>query len=180
VARKLAITIALLVAGAITGLVLGNALVPEIRTAARHARWTSLGSPPEPVETIAGEAPCGRGYSIVVRTSSGTTYQSCQGAWSDPGALASSMALLAPCRGDPPTQYNPGFDQLPQPVKACGMVYSTEWSVSERVFVILDDNSVWAWDFTFGPGIYLGYWSAGLVVGLAVAAILSVRLWRKG
>jgi hypothetical protein len=177
--KKLAITCCLLVMGSIAGLWIGNALVPDVRTAARHAQWSSLGSPPGQVDAIAGEAPCGTFYGVVVQSSSGATYQYCDAGWTDTGGLPVAIAGMGICQGDPPTQYNPGFGRLPAPVKACAMNFTSEWSVAERVFVILEDNTVWKWDFTYGVGVYLAYWLMGLIGGVAVAILVSIKVWRS-
>jgi hypothetical protein len=58
--------------------------------------------------------------------------------------------------------------------------HKNEWTIAETVYTILDDGSVWRWNFTYGIGTILGYWLGGLIVGLVVGIVISLAIWRMG
>jgi len=180
--KKIAIAFSLLVLTGICGicgLLLGSAITPDARSAARGTTWTSLGKPPEAAQKVAGEDVCGREYRVVVQSASGAYYISCQSNWEPWNAGSTGPGGLAACQGNPPTQYSPNFDNLPSPVRDCGMKFTSEYAIAETVYTVLDDGSVWQWTFTYGMGIPIAYGMGGLIAGLAAGILISIGVWRK-
>jgi len=177
--KKAIIFIFIIVATSIGGVVLGNLLTPDARRAARGIKWISLGIPPEGAVKIAGESVCGRSYEVVVQSASGKYYLYCSSEWRQYQSENGDPFILGTCQGNPPTQYSPGFDKLPYPVKDCGFIFTHEWGINETVYSVLEDGSVWKWDFTYGFNTIFKYWIGGLILGLIVGILISIGVWRK-
>jgi hypothetical protein len=177
--KKLALTLVILVSTSIGGGWVGNALTPDAKGAARATKWISLGTPPEAAVQIAGEFFCDGAYGVVVQSASGSSYQACSSGWRAWNYEYGTPGYLATCQGDPPTQYSPGFDSLPHPVKDCRLKFTYEWAIVETVYTTLEDGSVWQWNFTYGIGTIIAYWLGGLSGGLAVGIMISIWFWRR-
>jgi hypothetical protein len=175
--KKVVITFFIMVASSAAGLWLGSLVLPDAHSAASGIKWSSLGSPPEAAVKIAGEFLCDRTYGVVVQAASGARYLSCSSGWKPWEEKFGKPWSLSPCRGNPPTQYCPAFERLPKPVRACGMKYTNEWTIIETVYTVLDDGSVWHWNFTYGIGTVLSYWLGGLMAGLVVGIFISIGVW---
>ena len=175
---KIALTLFILVATSAGGIWFGNAITPDVSTAARRTKWTSLGKPPEAAVKIAGECLCDRSYGVVVQSASGVTYIACPSGWQQWNNAYGTPWQLTACLGNPPTQECPGFESLPHPVKDCGLKYTSEWTLVQAVYTILEDGSVWQWNFTYGIGTIMGYWMGGcfwgLVVGIRIQDIVHL------
>ena len=177
---KVILTLFILVASGAAGVWLGSAITPNVATAAHRIKWTPLRKPPEAAAMIIGNFVCDRSLGVVVQSLSGNRYISCPSGWQPWNNMSSEPWQLLACAGDPPTSYSPDFDSLPHAVKDCKLTYTIEWELSQEVYVILDDGSVWQWVFTYGLGTMIGYWINGLLLGLVVGIILSIQVWRKG
>jgi len=177
---KIALTIFTLVAFSAGGVCFGSAITPNVDTAARRIKWTSLGKPPEAAVKIIGSFVCDRSSGVVVQSASGGRYIACPSGWQPWNNVSSEPWQLLACLGNPPTSYSPGFETLPHPVKDCKLTYTSEWVLAQEVYVILEDGSVWQWIFTYGLGTIIGYWIIGLLLGLAVGIMLSIQVWWVG
>ena len=162
------------------GLWVGSLLIPDAHTEAQKIKWATFGFPPEKVEKIVGEHLCENAYGIIVETAVGQRYISCPSGWQTWDTPSISPMILNECQADPPTQYSPGFSSLPQPVKACAFKYMSEWTIVEYVYTILDDGSVWEWDFTFGIGNVIASYLKGLFWGFIAGIIISGFVWWWG
>lgn len=178
--KKVVITFFIMIIASIVGIVFGNMIIPDVRSAARGTKWTSLGKPPEVAVKIAGESVCGQSYEAVVQSASGKYYINCSTEWRQFQSEYAGPSNLAACQGNPPTQYSPAFEALPHRVKDCGLKFAFEWVVDETVYTILEDGSVWKWSFTYGFGTFFIYWIGGLIFGLIVGILLSIYIWRRG
>ena len=177
--KKVIISIVIIIVSAIIGGWIGNLITPDAKTAAGRTKWSTLGIPPSGAMTILGEYPCGDQYEVVVESSSGTNYMLCQTGWQQWDNPQDSVGYLARCQGDPPSAYSPSFDKLPSPVKDCVMLFLNEWNISETVYTVLEDGSVWHWSFTYGMSTMLGYLFGGLLIGLVTGIAISVWFWYK-
>jgi hypothetical protein len=178
--KKVVITFFILIITGIVGVVLGNLITPDARSVARGEKWTSLGMPPEASVKVAGESDCDQSYEVVVQSASGKYYLHCSEEWESYQSEYGAPGNLAACQGNPPTQYSPSFENLPQPVRDCGLKFTNEWAIDETVYTILEDGSVWKWDFTYGFGTIFAYWIGGLIFGLIVGILISIGVWRRG
>ncbi len=158
---------------------IGNVVTPDAKTAAGRTNWATLGIPPSDAVAILGEYPCSGQYEVVVGSTSGTNYIYCQSGWQQWDNLPDSAVKPAKCQGDPPSAYSPGFDKLPSPVKDCVMQFSNEWNISEKVYAVLEDGSVWYWSFNYGMSTVLGYLFGGLLIGLVAGIAISILVWPK-
>jgi len=177
--KNVAITLFIIIVTSTGGIWFGNAITPDAKSVGRGTKWTSLGTPPEAAVKIAGESNCDRLYRVVVQSASGVRYISCPSGWRQWNSEDGFLGQMLTCRGDPPTAYNPGFKSLPHPVRDCRLNYTTEWAIQEIVYTVLEDGSVWQWNFTYGIGIIITYWIGGLIVGLAVGIMISIYVWRR-
>jgi hypothetical protein len=178
--KKVILTFFIIVIASIMGIVFGNLITPDARSVARGKSWTSLGTPPEAAVKIAGESACGQSYEAVVQSASGKYYLYCSSEWEPFQSENGGPGNLAACQGNPPTQYSPAFEALPFPVRDCGLKFTNEWAIEETVYTVLEDGSVWKWDFTYGFNTILKYWIGGLIFGLIVGILLSIYVWRSG
>jgi hypothetical protein len=176
--KKIALTLFVIISTSAGGVWLGSVITPNVNTAARGTKWTSLGTPPEAAVKIAGEFLCDQSYGVVVQSASGANFLSCPSGWRRWNEYGAPWHLSA-CRGNPPTQYSPGFENLPRPVRDCGFRYTSEWAISETVYTVLEDGSVWQWNFTYSIGTIIAYWIGGLIFGLAVGIVISIYIWRR-
>jgi len=174
---KIAITLIIVVSTSAFGVWIGTAITPDSNTEARKINWTSLGTPPELAVKITGEFLCEQSYGVIVESASGTGYIACPSGWHVWDNPHSAPMNLDACRGNPPTQYSPKFENLPYPVTDCAFRFQNEWTIVENVYTILDDGSVWQWKFTYGIGNVLIYWVGGLFLGLVTGIIISIAVW---
>jgi ABC-type antimicrobial peptide transport system permease subunit len=177
--KKVILSIAIIFVSTAIGGWIGNLVTPDAKTAAGKTDWSTLGFPPSGAVAILGEAPCVDQYEVVVGSASGTNYINCQTGWQKWDNPPDSAGSPAKCQGDPPSAYSPGFDRLPFSVKDCVMQFSNEWNISEKVYTVLEDGSVWHWSFTYGMSTVLGYLFGGLLIGLVAGIAISIWFWLK-
>jgi ABC-type antimicrobial peptide transport system permease subunit len=177
--KKVILSIAIIFVSTAIGGWIGNLVTPDAKTAAGKTDWSTLGFPPSGAVAILGEAPCVDQYEVVVGSASGTNYINCQTGWQKWDNPPDSAGSPAKCQGDPPSAYSPGFDRLPFSVKDCVMQFSNEWNISEKVYTVLEDGSVWHWSFTYGMSTVLGYLFGGLLIGLVAGIAISILAWLK-
>jgi hypothetical protein len=177
--KKVILSIGIIIVSTAIGGWIGNVVTPDAKTAAGKTEWSTLGIPPSGAVAILGEYPCSGQYEVVVGSSSGTNYIYCQTGWQQWDNPPDSAGNPAKCQGDPPSAYSPGFNKLPFPVKDCIMQFSNEWNISEKVYTVLDDGSVWHWSFTYGMSTVLGYLFGGILIGLVVGIAISILVWFK-
>ncbi|MBN1538189.1 MAG: hypothetical protein JW908_15735 [Anaerolineales bacterium] len=175
---KIFIAIIIIIIASFGGVILGNIITPDAESAAREKKWVSLGIPPEAAVKIAGESECGQTYEVVVQSASGKNYIFCSSEWKPWQNGSGGPWELYACQGDPPAQYSPSVKNLPYPVKDCVLKFTSEWAIDETVYSVLEDGSVWKWHFTYSIGTIISYWFGGLIFGLIVGIMISVRVWR--
>ena len=161
------------------GVWIGYEITPDSNTVAKSIPWTSLGTPPSNAVNILGESPCGTSYEVVVQTISGKNYLYCQTGWQQWTSSYANVASLFKCNGNPPTAYSPRFEELPNSVVDCSFQFTNEYNNSELVYTILNDGSVWKWNFSYGISTVLGYMFGGFLSGFLVGIAIAIWLWRK-
>jgi hypothetical protein len=175
---KIAISLIVIVITSAIGMWISSEITPDAHSEAQKIHWSSLGSPPEPAEKINGVFLCEQSYGVIIESTSGAGYIACPSGWQTWNNPITAPMPLDKCSGDPPTQYSPGFKDLPLPVKDCAFRFQNEWAIVENVYVILDNGSVWQWNFTYGIGNALIYLVGGLFWGLIVGIVISIVFWR--
>jgi hypothetical protein len=178
--KKIALSLLVILVTSGIGLWIGSLNIPDAHNEAQKIKWTSRGSPPEPAEKITGVFLCEDQYGVIVESTAGNGYIACPSGWQPWDKPDITPMLLDTCRGNPPTSYSPAFETLPRPVRACAFRYMNEWTIVENVYTILDDGSVWEWNFTFGIGNVIAQYINGLFWGFIGGVILSSVVWLGG
>jgi hypothetical protein len=172
----------LLVTGAILVLIPGLCLAGAVnyvdgQQSGEHSRWRSLGAPPHGgAEFITGDPDV-----VYVRTAAGDTY-ACR-YYGSVGADTCWYAVQEPLKVHPNIQFDdPLFegDVDPPPGTVVDALHVTAWERDasfEARYVLLQDGTVWKWEYDA-----VGY--SGLIIivlalfaGLILAGGLVIALW---
>jgi len=133
----------------------------------RLVAWEALGSPPERAQRLAGIGFQNGAYDVVAETAAGRRYYCCwQPAQTDLFVSRGNCPSLEPLRFP--------LDALPgRPVDCVGEM-QWEWVTEYHYYVLLEDGSVWSWDYRYGLGDHL--FNAYILPALGFAAALLLAM----
>ena len=147
-----------------------------LRQAGDLSRWQSLGGPPEGgAEIVAGDPGV-----VYVRSKAGQVY-GCE----PPQAVAGGCWREArePYQVDPKAVYDSPVYQgevEPPPGNVVDRLDVTIWQAEdafEARYALLEDGTVWKWEYDVGAYFSLGLLLLGPAAGLAIAILAAVALW---
>jgi len=109
-------------------------------------KWTPLGTPPGKAVSVQAIASQSVGQKTIVKTADGKFYAYQPGSlpnWVETSWSYSEKTNLSPTC--------PGFDRprpsLPHAIVDCDGTFTWEWQTTEDFFAVLDDGSVWRWQY---------------------------------
>jgi hypothetical protein len=174
--RLLLVTGLLVALAPCLGLLGGGAFVAA-RQAGAFSRWRSLGAPSETaMNLVTGDIDV-----IYVRAASGDVYM-CR----HRGATAARDCwdrAAEPLSVDPEVRFDQqvfGGEVQPPPGRVLDWLYTARWYAEdafETRYVLLEDGTVWKWEYDVGS-----YWNllillGGALVGVVVAVAVAAVIW---
>jgi len=113
------------------------------------ANWSSLGTPPGKAVSIQATASQSVTRKTIVKTADGKFYAYQPGLfsnWVETTWSYPEKTVISPTC--------PGFDKprpyLPHAIVDCAGFFTWEWQTTEDFFAVLDDGSVWRWQYGIG------------------------------
>jgi hypothetical protein len=156
---------------------LGAGVYLKMRQAGAFSSWRSLGAPPSAaVELVTGDPDV-----IYVRTGSGDVYE-CRHRGTDVARDCWEKAQ-EPFSVDPDVRFEQrvyGGEVQPPAGSVLDRLYTSRWYAEdafETRYVLLDDGSVWKWEYDVGGNWSLLILVAGLLAGLGLAAAAAAVIW---
>ncbi len=145
------------------------------------AWWSSLGTPPEQLRSIAGFSayPDEDRADIYVEAMNGNIYLQSKDSEKWEKASAPQGLYKYPCYENDVVR-QPYFANLPAQVVDCHQVFwSSEWVTNKTFFVILEDNSVWQWHDRLDFTVIFSFLCGGPIIGLVIGWNLAETTWRR-
>jgi hypothetical protein len=168
----LIITLAMGLFGALFGLI----IIPDPNVAASRVRFEPvIPQPPERPVAIAGSSFCTRDFAPIVAVTgkSGRIFEYCEGEWRLFEMIGSPWPYDA-CEWEDPQVYSPDFGSLYFPVAECSLRYEKGFDIEETVYVILEDHSIWGWNFRYGLTTFILYVGIGVVAGFIIGFVIGI------
>lgn len=135
-------------------------------------QWKKMPAPPEPVLRIIELGGYGKQpHSITIETASGKQYDCC-GPWP---ATWNSLEYKktrygSECNKPESTLYN----ELPGKIVDCAYIMQFEWATEHYYAALLEDGTLWRWQYYYGMDTVLNSVTWGIIAGLGLGIVVII------
>lgn len=151
---------------------LGGYILVSGKSNPNTTQWQVMSAPPEPAVRIIELGGYGKQpHSITIEAASGKQYDCC-GPWpSTWNALEYKKTRYGgECNKPESTLYN----QLPGKIVDCAYIMQFEWATEHYYAAILEDGTIWRWQYYYGLDTVMNAVLWGIVVGLGVGIVVII------